>query len=547
MKQIIKLLLVILVTSYALTSCKGKNEIGSLIPADAIAAGYFDTKSLLEKLPFNEIKSTTIFKDANEKSPIPEWAIKILEDPSKSGIELSKGLVMYSAKDTGLVFNVVLSGFIGNAADFESFNKNIDSESQVTSEKGIKTMTLKNSVAGWDDKHFVYVMNINGASHPGDWEEENGTVPGMSLIDRNAALRYVTKILNLSSGNSLAGEERFGHLLSQKGDVKVWLNTERVFDLAPASTMSMFKFDDFVKDSRSAYSISFNDGEVKVDQYFHYGKKLEDLIKKYKSEDIKSADFSALPIDDIAGVFAFNINPKFIYEYLKLAGLDGLIGIVTQGMGLSTEDLLNSFDGKILAALGNIRSNKPDSSALFGPPIDFDFLVKIGVRNKANVEKLLDEAFKGSGAIVPATDLPYSLTDKEFAYSNKKNLAGEFTGGKSNHKFEWADKISGHPFGLYVDIQKILSSIPSAQDSVTEASLNVSKSFWKDIYSTGGDAKGRTITSETIVNLQDKSTNSLKQFNRYFDELYVLNRQKIKHLQKHEEEASVPVADSTSL
>lgn len=549
MKQFIKLLFAILITSYALTSCKGKNEIGALVPANALAVGYFDTKALLEKLPFSEIKSTAIFKDANDSSPIPEWAMKILEDPSGSGIDLSKGLIMYSAKDTGTAFNIVVSGFVSSVSDFESFNKNIDPSHEITSEKGIKTMTLKNSVAGWNDKHFAYVLNVNsGVGNMDEWEEEGGSLPGISMGDMATARTYLIKVLNLSSGNSLSGEERFSSLLNKKGDIKAWINTEEIFNLTPGGAMGMFKLDDFIKDSRSAYAISFNDGSVQADQYFYYGKKLGDLIKKYKADEIKTSDFSALPINDVAGVIAFNINPQFLYQYLKLAGLDGIIGIVTQGMGLSTEDLLKSFDGKILAALGNITMKNADSSAFLAPPIDFDFLVKIGVKNKENVQKILNQAFQSSGAIVSASDLPYSLTDKAFAYSNKKNLASEFTDGKGNHKFEWADKISGHPFGLYVDIQKILSSLPPAKDSATAASINVSKAFWKDVYSKGGDAKDNTLTSETVVNLQNKSTNSLKQFNKYFDELYVLNRQKIRHLEeKEKDESTTPVADSSAL
>ncbi len=136
-----------------------------------------------------------------------------------------------------------------------------------------------------------------------------------------------------------------------------------------------------------------------------------------------------------------------------------------------------------------------------------------------------------------------SLNDKVFALSNHKEFAQSYVDGKANNKQDWAGKITGHPFGLYVSINKILNAIPSPKDSGSIATLDKSKAFWNDLYSTGGDMSGDALTIKTEVNLMDQNTNSLKQLNTYFDQMYQLNKDKIKKMKLNMEEES-PIEDS---
>ena len=93
-----------------------------------------------------------------------------------------------------------------------------------------------------------------------------------------------------------------------------------------------------------------------------------------------------------------------------------------------------------------------------------------------------------------------------------------------------ADKISGHPFGLYIDIQKIIKSTESSvTDSSGKAAMTASANMWQDVIATGGTYKDKAIDFQFEINLVDKNTNSLKQLNQYIN-TYTRSRRKEKKL-----------------
>jgi hypothetical protein len=52
--------------------------------------------------------------------------------------------------------------------------------------------------------------------------------------------------------------------------------------------------------------------------------------------------------------------------------------------------------------------------------------------------------------------------------------------------------------------------------------LDESLKMWNNIIASGGDFKDNAYTSHTEINLINKDTNSLKQLNHYFNEMYKL-------------------------
>ena len=82
------------------------------------------------------------------------------------------------------------------------------------------------------------------------------------------------------------------------------------------------------------------------------------------------------------------------------------------------------------------------------------------------------------------------------------------------------ENLSGHPIGIYIDIQKGLQQWNvHGLDSALLQQINLSKSFWGNIVSTGGEFKNGSVNFETSINLADKSTNSLRQFAKYSQQM----------------------------
>ena len=150
---------------------------------------------------------------------------------------------------------------------------------------------------------------------------------------------------------------------------------------------------------------------------------------------------------------------------------------------------------------------------------DFHILFATSVNNKASFDKLLN-VMKQKAPTLPFT---YKITNDWFAASNYPESVDAFMAGGSNVKQPFGNKISGHPFGMYIDIQKILKS-NLTKDTAGTAYINESANMWQDVLATGGEYKNGSMTSEFVVNLVDKKTNSLKQINQYAERMNALKK-----------------------
>ncbi len=547
-----RIFLLILVISAFLFSCKQKSETARMIPSDAVMAVYFDTKSLMTKLPFEDIKATQMYKDVIADTSLPTWGKEFLDDPRRTGIDLDKGMVFFTTRGNGEDFNFVMEGSLSNAADFEKLNQNLDPSQKIGDLKGIKSLTMKNNgIVAWNDKNFVYVFNTStGQADLESWNGDTSLMPKMPKGNLDEAMNYAQKLFSLPSDSSLVKDDHFNKMMGESGDVKVWLNNEQLFKLSPQLGMlGMLKLDALIKDSRSTFVVNFNNGEINVAQKGYYGKEMTDLIKKYKGDAVKGEDFAKIPSENILGAAAFNFKPEGLKEGLKLMGLDGLINTYGAQVGLTLDDVIGAFDGRVLLSFSDLNmNNKSDSTSIaLGIP-DFNFLFKIGIKDKAKLQKVLDGVSKGMG--IAAAD-GFIMNDKEFVISNHKEFAESFLSGKSNNKPDWANNISGEPGGFYLNINKILSSIDSpAKDSIGNLMLQKSKAVWGEIFNKSGDISDNAFTGNTRITLLDKNTNSLKTLNTYFDQMYQLGKEQKKQWNVPaaiDTTALPPIADSAAL
>lgn len=546
-----RIILLTVVISAFLFSCKQKSETAKMIPSDAVVVAYFDTKSLMNKLPFEDIKATQMYKDVAADSSIPAWGKEFLDDPRKTGIDMDKGMVFFTTKGNSEDFNFVMEGSLRNAADFEKLNQNLDPSQKVAELKGIKSLTMKNNgVVAWNDKNFVYVFNTTtGQKDFESWSEDTTMMPKMPKGNLDQALSYAQKLFTLPADSTIGKEDKFNTLMNQSGDIRVWLNNEQMFKLSPQLGMlGMLKLDALIKDSRSTFVVNFNNGEINVDQKGYYGKEMTDLIKKYKGDAVKTDDFTNIPSTDVLGAAAFNFKPEGLKEGLKLMGLDGMLNTYGAQIGLTLDDVVGAIDGRVLLSFSDLNMNKQgDSTSLTMGIPDFNFLFKIGIKDKAKLQKVLDGVSKAMG--ITAAD-GFTMSDKEFVISNHKEFAESFLAGKSNNKPEWANNISGEPGGFYLNINKILSSIDSpTKDSIGNLMLQKSKAVWGEIFNKSGDISDNAFTGNTRITLLDKNTNSLKTLNTYFDQMYQLGKEQKKKWNVPatiDTTALPPVADSTA-
>ena len=150
-------------------------------------------------------------------------------------------------------------------------------------------------------------------------------------------------------------------------------------------------------------------------------------------------------------------------------------------------------------------------------------------------------------------DMPFNYKSDAnwFAVSNKPANTDHFLGAARNN-FDFVDKISGKPFGAYLNFQALFTALKGevASDSSAAIALAASQKMWDNVIWKGGEISGGAITQTVEVNLVDKSTNSLRQLNQYaakMGELYQEKKRKQKEeVMAYEDFESKQAADSVA-
>ena len=518
------------------SSCGKKNSAGKMIPADALFVARVNVKSIESKLPLSDMKQSEWYKKAIADSSAPEWKKKILENPSASGVDLDEDLTFFVAKNSGQNY-IVAEGKIKNQTDFEQFNKNFDPSQSTKKEGDVNLLSLKDkSIVGWDNNYFVYVMSAPENSYNNFKWNDTTNLQSNNSVDNIAALStFCTKLFALKTDSSLAGNDKFSALMKESGDIHAWQNNEALIKSAPNMGMlSMLKLDAFTKDNISTYTVDFENGKITVEQNQYVSNELSDILRKYMSSSVNMSMIKNIPSQDVVGLLASNFKPEGIKELIKLTGADGLVNTYAQQIGFNLDDVSKATNGDFLLAFSDLQmpktsSGNNDSAAdnlapAFRNP-DFNYIFSLGIGDKTSLQKIID-ALKKTGSEMGADSLvnKYVMNDKTFAFGSSTEFANKYLAGNSNNKYGFADKISGHPFGFFLDIHKIISAFATTQpdNANDKAMLDLSMKTWDNILSEGGDFKEGGFQFHTEINLVNKDTNSLKQLNNYFNEMYQL-------------------------
>ncbi|MEO5650712.1 MAG: DUF4836 family protein [Ginsengibacter sp.] len=541
MKNLFKSALLFCLVAFLFSSCGKKNEEGKMIPESAVFVAQVNMKSVSEKLSWNEIKETSWYQKAYSDSSTPQWRKKILDNPATSGIDFNSSLTFFINKSSGSDYYYVVEGKLKSEKDFEQFNKNFDPSQTIKKSGDISILTLKDkNVVGWNDSYFAYVMNsATTASEMYSWNDADGNQTGIAPDDNSEDLAtFCAKLFSLKADSSLAKNDKFSNLLKEKGDLHFWQNTEEIMKGIPNMGMlGMLKLDVFFKDNISTFSVSFDKGKIEIDQKGYAGKELTDFMKKNKGSKINTDMIKNIPSQNVFGIFAMNFKPEAIKELIQLTGTDGMVNMYLQQLGFSLDDLSKANNGDLLVALsdfkmktdsvtdGDDKGNTLNTTGYTKP--DVNFIFSMGVKDKPSFQKIINAGKKMSAEMGKDTSLTFALNDKFFAFSNSNSLTTQYLAG-NNNKFDFMDKISGQPIAFFLDLHKLLSEVATGKirNADDKALLDQSLKIWNTVTMAGGDIKEDAFTSKTEVNLIDQNTNSLKQLNHYFDEMFKINEAK---------------------
>jgi hypothetical protein len=561
MKRIPFLTAVAIFATFLFVSCNSGKGSDLPIPKDAAMVFYINTSSLTSKLSWDEIKQSSWFQEGY-KNESDSFRKMIMDNPEASGVDM-KGDFAFFVRPKGKGGYMVVEGKIKSASDFEAFALKSNEGSKVEKVGDMNYIIEDDNLISWNKSSFFLMSdapmfqqmnNSFGGGMDEMQEMDTSSMYDMEDYDDKPtgftvdSLKLFTKeLLDMKGDDLLNNDDRFEDLLEEDGDLHFWMNSDSYMNSMGAGMMSMFKFGDLLKGNISTFSLNFADGRINVDSKQFYGKELAKLMENYKPKNVDEALINRIPSQDVVGALAFNFDPNWLKQFFKALGVDGLVNTYLGRMDLSLDEVISATGGQFLLSFSDFsivqkevttppfyEGGEPYTSTKTTP--EFNVLVASSVGNKASFDKLMDVAKQNMMGM--DTAFAYKTTNEWFAAGNKAEVVDKFLAG-GNNKVPFADKISGHPFGMYIDLQKIFK----ATNAMDSTSFNLASQTWQDIVATGGEYKDGMMRADFVINMVDKKTNSLKQLNQFAQKMHEADKAKSERF-KEEVNDQVYPADS---
>jgi hypothetical protein len=525
--KIIPFLTAAALASVALVSCKNATT-GLPIPKDASMVVHINASSLSRKLSWKEISSTEWFQAMSQEQH-DSLAKKLMADPDASGVDIKSDFALFTKKQgRGQYF--VFEGKLRDASAFEAMVKEMDKDhSKIEKDDDLKYISKDRNFIGWTNSKFFL---LSDASYHNPMMNDSEPAANNPLT-ADSLKKFVKDLMALSSGNSLESDDHFKSLLKESGDVHLWMNMEQYYSGLQGTGMNnMFApmlqtMGNLFKGNITTGVLNFEDGKISMKSKQYLGGQMKAVMDKYSFKPVTEDLVNRIPSDNVAGAVVMNYPPEAMKDILKAMGMDGMANFALGKMNYSLDELIQATKGQVVLAVTDftmattmeMRPDNPGITPATRP--DAKILLALSVNNKSSFDKLVGLAeaqIKDSAQrAIFLSKIHYQSTNEWFAVSNASESVNGFIAG-GNHHLPFAGKISGHPFGAYFDIQRIIKGFhpESSNAGILDSSMNI----WKDVVITGGDYKDGVSTGEMTVNFVDQSVNSLKQLNQYADKMY---------------------------
>jgi hypothetical protein len=277
---------------------------------------------------------------------------------------------------------------------------------------------------------------------------------------------------------------------------------------------------------------------------------MKPVAKEFARENVDGDMLRRLPAPGLNMAAGYHLSPAAIKLMLEKMNLSGMANLALMSQGLSMDDVLGAFTGDMVMAINNFRLEQRAEEIAdsireqYGitpypvtkPALDFVFAMKIGDKTKLN--KLL-ALFGRSGMMQQTAPNTYSLPGQQggsFVIGDKYIAASTNTASAQAFLKEHAGampdavhkEISGHPVGMWADIQSFVkgsASIAGGSPSDSTAFTIVRNAFTTFAVH-GGEYKDDANEYRMSVGFVNKDENSLVQLLYLAQQLAAVNGRK---------------------
>jgi hypothetical protein len=535
-------------------SCKHSGIGGLAIPKDALIVLHINTPSLTSKLTWKEIQQTSWLQDMQKESR-DSLTKKLLDNPEASGIDIKSDMA-YFMKKQGRGGYMAFEGKIKDASAFEAMLKSMHSSAVVKKDGDLNYIESGSSnIICWNSDHF-YILNdmpmlgMNPFSRGSGSEQE--------AFNSDSLRKFTKDLIGLKSDDNIDHDDRFASLVKEDGDVHFWVNSDQYMGSMGGGVLSALKVGSLLQGNVGTFTLNFDNGKISIKSKQYFGEEMKKLMEKYKPRNVDAALLSRIPSQDVVGVMAANMDPNTLREFLKASGMDGMANAYLSELNYSVDELINATGGQFLFAVTDLTMKSvqvPSYNYMDTVPVmetrmepDMNFLFASSVHDRASFEKLMNIFKEKAGEQLIPGKVDYKINNEWFALSNHTEFADKFMAG-ANNKMPFADKITGHPLGMYIDIQRILKTHTGGLHNAADSAVyDASVALWQNVVMTGGEYSKGNVTSDISINFVDQSTNSLKQLNQYAEKIYqAQKKQRMRYEQANTETMAPDSATTTTI
>gem|GEM_PF-6646083 len=496
----LKILSAISIASMAFISCTNSKTKELTVPKDVSTVVHLNGSSINSKASWKDLMQADWFRRRKQMTT-DSFDKQLMEDPEKSGVDLKSDFIYFTHKRDFTTYSV-FEGSLKDASDFETLLNKKNAGKKTEDGGAFKFMLIdKSDIISWSDSKFIYISG----------EQSIGANTSVSIDSLKA---YATSLYDLKKENSIESVDNYSSLLKEPGDIHFWSSSADALSNFQFGPVPLIAASAMMQGSITAGTINFENGKLVIKSKQYLNSTLSKLIQNYSARPLSDSLLQHVP-QGASIVMAMNYHPQLIRDFLKVSGTESTTNKFLQDYNLSLDDLLRQSNGQILmtaSELGPQVTTENDEMADDIFPFGGNLLFATSVNSDSEFKKL------GSTIKEVFPTAAIQVQNHWFFVGNSTATINQFFSANNNPAV--SEKLSGHPLGIYIDIQKGLQQWNvHGLDSALLQQINLSKSFWSDITSTGGEFKNGSVNFETIVNLVDKSTNSLRQFAKYSQQM----------------------------
>lgn len=490
-----KILSAIVLASFLFASCKNQNK-ELIVPKDVSTVVRINGASITSKANWKDLIQADWFRREKQMTT-DSFDKQLLENPERSGVDLKSDFIYFTHRKDFISYSV-FEGKLKSASDFENLLKEKNAGKKIEDGGSFKFMLVDNSdFLTWTSSKFIYIGG----------QQLMGPTNSISVDSLKA---YATSMYKLKKENSIESNETYTALMKEEGDIHFWSVSADALSDIQFGPVPLIAASAMMQGSITDGTLNFDNGKISIKSRQYLNQTLSKLIESYKAKPL-TADLLNHVATGASVVIAMNYHPQLIKDFLKVSGTESATNKFLADYNLSFDGLLQSTKGEILmtaADLGPQQTTTDDEMEDDIFPFGGNLLFAASLTNDSafkKVEPPIKKFFPGAATTVQ---------NNWFLLGNSTATINHFLSPNTNDII--TNKLSGHPIGIYIDIQKGLEQWNvHGLDSALLQQIDLSKNFWRDVVSTGGEFKNGAVNFETTINLADKSTNSLKQLADY--------------------------------